>query len=219
MDSTTKMCFSFIRQQLDKDNESYALKREKNRGNVMKRWNQGADTNVYDRIPDDTNVYDRKFRINSYSDNEYDNEYECEYDLKKSLSSERPKEKPESKDKGESSEYPYKEVIAYLNEKSGKAFKDKSKDTRAHIKARFAEGYTLEDFYKVIDNKVNDWKGTEMDDYLRPSTLFCSKFESYLNQNPKQAKTNQNQAKRTRFVNYEQREVDYDSMIANGDFR
>lgn len=78
--------------------------------------------------------------------------------------------------------YQYAEVIDYLNQKAGTAFKDKSKDTRTHIKARFDEGFTLDDFKTVIDKKVAEWKGTDMAKYLRPATLFGSKFESYLNQ-------------------------------------
>ncbi|NCB45345.1 MAG: hypothetical protein EOM59_22360, partial [Clostridia bacterium] len=35
----------------------------------------------------------------------------------------------------------------------------------------------------VIDKKCAQWKGTDMDKYLRPSTLFnASKFEGYLNE-------------------------------------
>jgi uncharacterized phage protein (TIGR02220 family) len=73
--------------------------------------------------------------------------------------------------------------VDYLNEKAGKNFKATSKTTKEHINARLAEGYTLDDFKKVIDIKCKVWKGTKMDEYLRPSTLFGTKFESYLNTN------------------------------------
>ena len=56
-----------------------------------------------------------------------------------------------------------------------------SKATQYHINARIAEGYTVEDFYTVIDKKCAEWKNTEMAKYLRPETLFGSKFENYLN--------------------------------------
>ena len=49
--------------------------------------------------------------------------------------------------------------------------------------ARLEEKFTEEDFYTVIDKKCNEWLGTEMERYLRPQTLFGTKFESYLNQN------------------------------------
>lgn len=78
--------------------------------------------------------------------------------------------------------YPYSDVISYLNSKAGTSFKDKSKDSRKHIKARFDEGYSLEDFKTVIDKKVSEWRGTKMEGFLRPATLFGTKFESYLNQ-------------------------------------
>ncbi|GFZ33293.1 hypothetical protein CSC2_38190 [Clostridium zeae] len=55
--------------------------------------------------------------------------------------------------------------------------------TIKNIKARLKEGFTLEDFYKVIDNKLLDWKSTDMEKFLRPETLFGNKFEGYLNEN------------------------------------
>ena len=45
------------------------------------------------------------------------------------------------------------------------------------------EGFNLDDFKRVIDIKVDDWRGTEFEKYLRPETLFGTKFENYLNQN------------------------------------
>ena len=103
------------------------------------------------------------------------------------------------------SEYQYKEVIEYLNQKTGKAFKDQSKDSRRLIKARFDEGYTLDDFKKVIDNKVAAWGGDpKMDEYLRPATLFSTKFEGYLNEKPKHDAKPAN-----RFCNFAQRDYDF----------
>lgn len=88
----------------------------------------------------------------------------------------------------------YKTIIDYLNEKAGKDFKFKSKDSQKHINARLSEGFTVEDFKTVIDKKCADWLGTEWEQYLRPATLFGTKFESYLNaKSPKQkAATDQN---------------------------
>lgn len=82
----------------------------------------------------------------------------------------------------------YSSVIDYLNQKAGTAYRAGSKATQAHINARVAEGFTLEDFRKVIDNKVEDWKGTEWEKFLRPETLFGTKFESYLNAKAKPEK-------------------------------
>lgn len=79
---------------------------------------------------------------------------------------------------------PYKEIIEYLNQRTGKKYKHTSKATQRHINARIAEGFSLEDFKRVIDWKVNDWMGTEMEKFLRPETLFGTKFEGYLNAAP-----------------------------------
>lgn len=80
---------------------------------------------------------------------------------------------------------PYQEVVDYLNQKTGKNFKVSSTVTQRHIKARFADGYTLDDFKRVIDTKTSQWlKDKKMSGYLRPNTLFGAKFESYLNEQP-----------------------------------
>ena len=72
-------------------------------------------------------------------------------------------------------------IIARLNEKAGTAYRSSSKATQSHINARLADGFTEQDFYEVIDKKCAEWKGTDMEKYLRPETLFGSKFENYLN--------------------------------------
>lgn len=76
-----------------------------------------------------------------------------------------------------------REIIDYLNEKAGTRYKGKPADL-VSIKARMSppENFTLEDFKTVIDKKVSEWKGTNIEKYLRPETLFSPKFESYLNQ-------------------------------------
>ncbi|WP_290776106.1 conserved phage C-terminal domain-containing protein [Anaerofustis sp.] len=76
-----------------------------------------------------------------------------------------------------------KEIIEYLNEKAGTKYKPTTQKTRDIIKARLKEGFTVEDFKTVIDKKVAEWKGTEWEKFLRPQTLFGTKFEGYLNQN------------------------------------
>ena len=80
---------------------------------------------------------------------------------------------------------PYKEIIDYLNEKAGTKYRPASSKTQSLINARFNEGFTLEDFKKVIDTKCSMWKGNNYEMYLRPETLFGTKFESYLNQKAK----------------------------------
>lgn len=73
-------------------------------------------------------------------------------------------------------------VIDYLNSKTGKKFKSNTDKTKKIITARFNDGFTINDFKKVVDNKVKDWLNDEkMNEFLRPETLFGTKFESYLN--------------------------------------
>lgn len=98
--------------------------------------------------------------------------------------------KQDKKDKQEeiiktlsSNEFAYSEIINHLNNVLGTSYKPISKDTQKHINARLNEGFTIEDFKMVIDKKVLEWgKKSDMMQFLRPSTLFGTKFESYLNQ-------------------------------------
>lgn len=78
--------------------------------------------------------------------------------------------------------------IAYLNQVANKRHKFVDK-TKRLLLARFKEGYTLEDFKQVIDIKTAEWKDSpEFSKYLRPETLFGTKFDGYLNQKPKTIK-------------------------------
>ena len=78
---------------------------------------------------------------------------------------------------------PFSEIIGHLNSKADTSFRASSKNTQKHILARWNEGYRLEDFFRVIDAKASEWRyDKKMAPYLRPSTLFGTKFESYLQQ-------------------------------------
>ena len=73
-------------------------------------------------------------------------------------------------------------IISYLNNKSGKKFKSSTDKTKDCIKARLNDGFSVDDFKKVIDVKCDEWVGSDMEKYIRPETLFSNKFEGYLNQ-------------------------------------
>lgn len=74
-------------------------------------------------------------------------------------------------------------IVAYLNQKAGTSYRASTKETRKHIKARLEEHFTVEEFKTVIDKKVRGWlHDQEMSKFLRPQTLFGTKFESYLNE-------------------------------------
>ena len=72
--------------------------------------------------------------------------------------------------------------IEYLNMRTGHQYKSSVQKNRTLIHARWMEGFRLEDFKEVIDKKAMEWIGSKMEQYLRPETLFGTKFEGYLNQ-------------------------------------
>lgn len=75
------------------------------------------------------------------------------------------------------------DIINHLNSKTGKKYKTSTKTTRTLINARITDGFTLDDFKQVIDNKIRDWSNDpKMSKFIRPETLFGTKFESYLNE-------------------------------------
>ena len=53
--------------------------------------------------------------------------------------------------------------------------------TAGAIHTSLAEGHSVDDFMTVIDHKCAEWLGSGMAQYLRPQTLFGTKFEGYLN--------------------------------------
>lgn len=83
---------------------------------------------------------------------------------------------------------PYSEIISYLNDKTGRSFRNVDANKKL-IKARWNEGFKVEDFKTVIDNMVTNWSGkifngVPAENYLQPKTLFSNKFDNYLNQKP-----------------------------------
>ena len=87
-----------------------------------------------------------------------------------------------SRNKKAMSSIPYYEVICHLNKVCDREFKWQSEATRRLIRARWQEGYRMDDFKKVIDTMYAEWHNTNFEKYLRPETLFnATKFESYLN--------------------------------------
>ncbi len=83
----------------------------------------------------------------------------------------------------------YSLVIDYLNRKASTNYRSTTKNTQGFINARLKEGYTVEDFKKVIDSKSKEWLNTDFEKYLRPATLFGTKFENYLNEANKKEPT------------------------------
>lgn len=99
----------------------------------------------------------------------------------------------------------FRQIIDYLNLKANTRYKYTSEKYKKAIHARVAEGFTLQDFQEVIDKKCSEWIGTEWEKFLRPETLFGTKFEGYLNQNGTKAtdKKNDQQKKITALSEYQ----------------
>ena len=150
---------------------------------LMKEISQVKDKSllgyVYSNIKECETLNDTvKKVIESIKDNEKENDNENDNDNENEVSYH------------DSYNDSYKLIIDNLNQMAGTNYKHTSKATQRHIKARLNEGFTIEDFMIVIQKKCMDWlKDNKMKQYLRPETLFGTKFESYLNQPMKEITT------------------------------
>lgn len=95
---------------------------------------------------------------------------------------ERDRDKDRNKDRDKERDRDTENIISFLNSTTGSKYKASTDKTRKLIAARLAEGFTVDDFKTVISKKAKEWQGTDMAQYLRPETLFGTKFEGYLNQ-------------------------------------
>lgn len=96
-------------------------------------------------------------------------------------------------DESDDEPIPYQEIVEHLNNTCGKGYTHTGKSTRKLIRARWNDGFRLDDFKKVIDTKSRDWlKNKDMNKYLRPETLFGTKFETYLNEGPRSIRSSSN---------------------------
>ena len=143
------------------------------------------------------------------------NRGKAEANLRQNRGTSEPKKKEEIRNKKDNKDilsgkpdpaYQYEEIIEYLNQKAGTSFRSRSTDSRKHIHARLDEGFTVQDFKTVIDKKVAEWKGTDYAKYLRPATLFGTKFEAYLNQQEGVS------VKKSSFNNFQSSNTDWDSV-------
>ena len=194
-DLAVRLVYMTIKKQIDKCHENYdktkKARSEAGKEAMKRRWNKEQQISSGSDVITDDNKNNKAITDDNKNNNNDNVNVNVNVKDKNNILSCK-------------SEYQYKEVIEYLNTKAGTAFKDQSKDTRKHIKARFDDGFSLDDFKTVIDKKVAEWRGTDMEKYLRPQTLFGTKFESYLNQkNVKQV---------GKIEPFTQRAYDYDAM-------
>ncbi|MCY1631151.1 phage replisome organizer N-terminal domain-containing protein [Bacillus paralicheniformis] len=121
--------------------------------------------------------------VTSRDGTEIDKELDKDIDKENNIVSGKPDDVSSEKD-----EIPYKLIIDLLNKVAGTKYRHTTAKTRSLIKARWNEGNRFDDFKHVILVKWEEWRGSDMDKYLRPETLFGTKFENYRNQKPKGGK-------------------------------
>lgn len=180
--------FAMIRETLDEDAEKYEKKVAKLRGNGKK----GGEANAKQI---EANASKSK-QIGGVSESVSVSVSVSDNDNEKDITKHSPAEPNITA-----------EVVDYLNQKLGTRYKADTEKTRRLIRARIREGATLDDFREVIDKKVKEWRGTKLEPYLRPETLFGSKFEGYLNQGAAGTRTGNGS-----FTDFEQRNYDFDAL-------
>lgn len=170
LEGRESIAFDFIADDIDRAQKRYNDSCQKNAENIKKRWGK-KDTTEYERIQsyeNDTTEYER-IRPHTKDTNTKTNT--------------KTKTKPKTKKIDNALlAQAAAQIIGHLNEQTGANYRSESKATQTKIHARMAEGYTVEDFVAVIDKKCAEWlHDPKMQAYLRPETLFGTKFESYLN--------------------------------------
>ncbi len=195
---SAKVIASFIFAQLKKRKK----RGEINRNNINERWSKSKKEDYLSEL--NTFVLQNVYDCNTKNEKEKEREKENEKENEKEKVIQKEKDKEKAKEKAKEKEsliFPHtseksreghedapsaksilvKEIIDRLNQKAGTSFKDNTKSTVSYINARLKEGFSKEDFFTVIDFKCAEWRGSEMENYLRPMTLFSTKFEGYLN--------------------------------------
>lgn len=184
-DNDILIAFMFIKNQIDIDSKKWEQEKQKRsdagKKGMASRWNNNVksvitkDNNVINditKITDNVNVNENVYvNVNEKDNNKYIVEDNSVV----------------------------KDIIDYLNLRTGQHYKHSTPKTRTLINARIKEGFTLDDFKIVIDKMCVEWINTDMKKYLRPETLFGTKFESYLNREVKQT---------TRNINLSSEEID-----------
>ncbi|WP_368263442.1 phage replisome organizer N-terminal domain-containing protein [Clostridium disporicum] len=154
---------------------------------TIPNWNKHQTLDAYEKKKERDRIYQKEKRAKQKlliesskksSDKSNDNSSDTSSDV---VALEEDKEKEEEREEDIDINI-YSEIIDYLNSKANTNYRVNNKKTRASINARITEGFTIDDFKKVIDIKSSEWLNTNMQQYLRPETLFGTKFEGYLNQ-------------------------------------
>ncbi len=154
---------------------------------TIPNWNKHQTLDAYEKKKERDRIYQKEKRAKQKlliesskksSDKSEDDSSDTSSDI---VALEEDKEKEEEREEDIDINI-YIEIIDYLNSKANTNYRVNNKKTRESINARIAEGFTIDDFKRVIDIKSAEWINTNMQKYLRPETLFGTKFEGYLNQ-------------------------------------
>jgi uncharacterized phage protein (TIGR02220 family) len=84
-------------------------------------------------------------------------------------------------DTSPSQKIPFKEIVTDFNQVMSTSFKPGTQETQRLIRARWNAGFRVDDFKTVHRHLRDEWgEDPKMCQYLRPPTVFGTKFESYL---------------------------------------
>lgn len=73
------------------------------------------------------------------------------------------------------------EIVDLLNDLTGGKYKSTTNSTKESLNARLKD-YSVDEIKSTVRKMCKKWKGTEYEEYLRPSTLFTpTNFEKYYN--------------------------------------
>ena len=169
LEPVVRMAFAFIKDKIDRNQQKYQKKCERNRENIRKRWNKSNtnDTKENERIPNDTSVYERipnyttRYLYDSDSDSDSDSDVSKETDnipSKEGLSiSENPKVDPDKR----CAKIDFAAIKEYWNSKhdqSGSAMRRltlMSDQRKSNVRARIREyGGDVQKVYKAIDKAM-----------------------------------------------------------------
>lgn len=97
-------------------------------------------------------------------------------------------------------------VLRHLNEKAGKSYREVDSNLNTIMVRMGEKGVTKEGCFQMIDRQAQMWKGGEMEEYLRPETLFrASKFGGYYDNREQAIKNNGNQKQNEAAATHKQR--------------
>lgn len=170
LEPVVRMAFVFIKDKIDRNQQKYQKKCERNRENIRKRWNKSNtnDTKENERIPNDTSVYERipkdttRYLYDSDSDSDSDSDVSKETDnnipsKEGSSISENPKVDPARR----FAKIDFSSIKEYWNTKhdqSGSAMRRltlMSDQRKSNVRARIREyGGDVQKVYKAIDKAM-----------------------------------------------------------------